>query len=111
MAGNTPWESETPVFIMENGVQASEHRSDPEPLLILPTTHHTLLAEEALRSENIRYLPVPKPDKIASDCAMAIRIDGGDLRRAAKALEKMDVKFFLTGVDGAITPIEPEDIP
>jgi hypothetical protein len=78
---------------------------------VLPTTHHTLLAEEALRSENIRYLPVPKPEKIASDCGMAIRIEGGDFGRAAKALARMDVKFFRKEADDKIEPIEPEDIP
>ncbi len=78
---------------------------------MLPTTHHTLLAEETLRSENIRYLPVPKPEKIASDCGMAIRIESGDLGRAARALAQMDVKFFRKNADDEIEPIEPEDIP
>lgn len=95
---------------MPDSAHASESQSDSKCILVLPTTHHTLLAEEALRSANVRYLPVPKPQKAVSDCGMAIRIEFGDLLRAAEALERMEVRFFLQKTDDEIEPIEPENI-
>ncbi len=96
---------------MPDNARASESRSASKCILVLPTTHHTLLAEEALRSTNVRYLTVPKPEKTVSDCGMAIRIECGDLSRASEALERMEVKFFLQTAYDEIEPIEPEDIP
>jgi hypothetical protein len=77
---------------------------------VLTTTHHTLLAEELLQVENIRYFPIPKPQKAVSDCGMALQVKCGDLPQAAKALEKMDVKFFLKKADDEIELISSEDI-
>lgn len=79
-------------------------------ILVLPTTHHTLLAEEVLRSANIRCLPVPKPQKAVSDCGMAIQMECDDLSQAARALKHMDVKFFLRKADDEIEPIDPEKV-
>ncbi len=75
-------------------------------ILVLPTTHHTLLAESVLQSANIRYLPVPKPQKAVSDCGMAIQIGASDGVRAADALKKkkLKVKFFLKNGDDEIEP-------
>ncbi len=88
---------------------ASESRDSPKCILVLPTTHHTLLAEKVLQSVNVRYLTIPKPLKAVSDCGMAIQISGADIEKAAGALrrEKMAVDFFLEVSEDEIQPIEP----
>jgi hypothetical protein len=91
-------------------MQIGESDGGPTCILVLPTTHHTLAAEETLRSANIHNLPVPKPSKAASDCGMAIRIKHCDLARAAKALERMDVNFFLEKPGAEIEPVGLEEI-
>lgn len=89
---------------------ASESKDGSKCILVLPTTHHTLLAEKVLQSINVRYLTIPKPQRAVSDCGMAIQIMGDDLKRAADALrkEKMAVKFFLKKTEDEIEPIEPD---
>jgi hypothetical protein len=79
-------------------------------ILVLPTTHHTLLAESILQAENIRYLPVPKPQKAVSDCGMAIQISLGDVSHALAALreQKLSVKAFVKRKDGGVEPLDPE---
>jgi hypothetical protein len=77
-------------------------------ILVLPTTHHTLLAEEILQSVNIRYLSVPKPHKAVSDCGMAIQIGARDVARASEALkkERLAVKVFIKRNTGEIECFE-----
>jgi len=95
---------------MPNSAQAFETPADCKCILVLSTTHHTLLAEEKLQSQNIRYIPIPKPQKAISECGMALQIKHGDLRRAATALQAMDVRFFLRRGDDEIEPITSKDI-
>lgn len=80
---------------------------ETEYILVLSTTHHTLLAEEILRSVNIRYLPIPKPLKAVSDCGMAIQIDVRDLSRACDALknESLAVRVFVKKITGEIEEV------
>lgn len=79
-------------------------------ILVLPTTHHTLLAESFLQAANIRYLPVPRPRKAVSDCGMAIQISPDDVWQALAALreQKLSVIAFVKRVDGGIEPLESE---
>ncbi len=83
---------------------------EPKYILVLPTTHHTLLAEEVLQSVNIRYLPVPKPKKAVSDCGMAIQIGAQDLSAASDALKRENLvfKIFLKRTTGEIEPLEEQ---
>ncbi len=92
---------------------ASESRDDPKCVLVLPTTHHTLLAEKVLQSVNVRYLTIPKPQKAVSDCGMAIQIGASDGVRAGDALKKkkLKVKFFLKNDDDEIEPFELLETP
>ena len=96
---------------MSDTSHAPESQRTSKCILVLPTTHHTLLAEQALQSANIRYLPVPKPEKATSDCGMAIQIEYDSLPQAAATLEEMDVKFFLKTADDGIETIDTEDLP
>jgi hypothetical protein len=95
---------------MPQSGHAYESRPDLACILVLPTTHHTLLAEEILQSENIRYTPIPKPQKAVSECGMALQIRRSKLAQAAKALKKMEVKFFLRNANDEIESIGLEDI-
>ena len=92
---------------------APEQIDGSKYILVLPTTHHTLLAESLLQSANIHYLPVPKPQKAVSDCGMAIQIEAGDGVRAADVLKnkKLKVKFFLKTDDDEIEPVELLETP
>ena len=96
---------------MSDTPHAPEPKENSKCILVLPTTHHTLLAEQALQSANIRYLPIPKPERATSDCGMAIQIEYDSLSQAAATLKEMDVKFFLKTVDDEIEPIDTGDIP
>lgn len=95
---------------MAKSAHAYEPKADLMCILVLPTTHRTLLAEEILQSENIRYSPIPKPLKAISECGMALRLQYESLSQAAKSLEKMDVTFYLQKADGEIALIRSEDI-
>ncbi|MBI5117660.1 DUF3343 domain-containing protein [Candidatus Poribacteria bacterium] len=77
-------------------------------IFVLPTTHHTLLAEEILQSLNVHYLPVPKPHKAVSDCGMAIQIEACDLAHACEALksENLSVRVFVKKDTGEIQPFK-----
>ncbi len=94
---------------MPDSKSAFESQDGSKCILVLRTTHHTLLAEEILQRVDIRYLPIPKPQKAVSDCGLAIQIESDDLARAADALkgEEMTVKFFLKKADNEIEPIDP----
>ena len=101
------------IFAMPDSRADFESQYGAKCILVLPTTHHTLLAEEVLQSIDVRYLSVPKPQKAVSDCGMAIQIEAVDLAGAADALrkKKMSVDFFLKNAYDEIEPIEPEGIP
>ena len=58
--------------------------SELEVLIVFPTTHMTLSAEKFLEDESVHYRTVMKPRAISSDCGLAIRIDGGSVKKCRK---------------------------
>ncbi|GAB4350045.1 MAG: hypothetical protein Kow0099_33370 [Candidatus Abyssubacteria bacterium] len=84
------------------------HCNGAKYIIVLPTTHHTLLAEKALQAANVRCLPVPKPQKAVSDCGMALQIEAGDLSAALEILDKQEMRsrVFVKTADDGITPWE-----
>ncbi|UCF31446.1 MAG: DUF3343 domain-containing protein [bacterium] len=59
-----------------------------ELLVVFPTTHLTLKAEQVLRGAGIAHRTILKPRKVSSDCGLAIRLQWEDLDRAAGILEE-----------------------
>lgn len=96
-----------PSIHMRDHQNATPSDEPPKYILVLPTTHHTLLAENLLQSVNVRYLPVPKPQKALSDCGMAVEISADDLEQAREVLTKraLDVKIFLKDRRGEVKPL------
>jgi hypothetical protein len=83
-------------------------RASAKYIIVLPTTHHTLLAEKALHAANVRSLTVPKPQKAVSDCGLALQIEPDDLHAAMEILtaRKMRFKVFAKKADGDIEPLK-----
>lgn len=60
--------------------------SEPELVIVFPTTHLTLSAEKSLDNAVITYKTIMKPRRISSDCGLAIRIPASSLDASREAL-------------------------
>ena len=58
----------------------------PELVVVLPTTHLTLRAEEAFEARGLPSRTIMKPRRISSDCGLAISLLPSDHRAAREVL-------------------------
>ncbi|MFP4057356.1 MAG: DUF3343 domain-containing protein [Candidatus Brocadiia bacterium] len=66
-------------------------------LLLFPSIHHVLAAEQALREAGVGFELVPVPREISPDCGMAVTVDTGERSRALAALEGTPPERVLEG--------------
>lgn len=61
---------------------------EPRCYLVMSATHQTMRAEKLLLAAGLPVKVVMKPQRIKSDCSLAIRADPADLERVLALLEE-----------------------
>ena len=72
--------------------------SDGDPagrVLLFPSTHQALAAEDALRRAHIVLKVIPVPPQYSAGCGLAIRVGEDDVRDACDVLERSTVRYTL----------------
>jgi hypothetical protein len=62
-------------------------------LLLFPSTHQALAAEDALRQAGIDLRVIPAPQKYTSGCGLAIRVAARDFVPACEVLTTRTIRF------------------
>jgi hypothetical protein len=62
-------------------------------LLLFPSTHQALAAEDALRRAGIDLRVIPAPQEYTSGCGLAIRVAARDFVAACEVLTTRAVRF------------------
>ncbi len=62
-------------------------------LLLFPSTHQALAAEECLRAAGVKIEVVPTPPEFSSGCGLAIRVMLSDLEGVRAALSLHGVRY------------------
>ena len=63
-------------------------------LLLFPSTHQALAAEDALRRAGIDLRVIPAPQEYTSGCGLAIRVSARDFVTACEVLTSRTVRFM-----------------
>ncbi len=64
-----------------------------QALLLFPSTHQALAAEDALRRAGIDLSVIPAPQEYTSGCGLAIRVAARDVVAACEVLTSRTVRF------------------